>query len=65
MPRNIALAGKCQLLPFFTFRSFRAVTSFFSASSTSSTIVSVRNLIFSFFWARSSMIFEARKSARR
>ena len=39
-----------------------AVTSFLLTSSTSSTTVSVRNSIFGFAWARSSMIFEARNS---
>src|SRR6476646_782041 len=47
MPRNMALVGKSQTLPVFRFFSLSAVTSFWLGSITSSTIVSVRNSIFS------------------
>src|SRR5581483_6617879 len=63
MPRNIALVGKSHCSPLTTFRRRKPVTSFLLASYTSSTTVSVMNWILSFFWARSSMILEARISA--
>src|ERR1017187_9593935 len=65
MPRNMALVGKSHCSPVFKLRKRSPVTSCLLASYTSSTTVSVRNSIFGFSRARSSMIFEARNSLRR